>query len=111
MPVAGEPHTFLVMKHPLKLGDGRICLGGFALDQTEHLALASEREWLAMVVEQASESVMITDVKGAITYVNRSFERTSGYTRDEVIGENPRLLNSGFQPSSFYEADVGHSHC
>lgn len=104
MPIAGEPHTFLVMKHPLRLGDGRICLGGFAIDQTEHLSLASEREWLAMVVEQASESVMITDVKGAITYVNRAFERSSGYLRDEVIGENPRLLNSGFQPSSFYEA-------
>lgn len=103
MPVADQPHTFLVIKHPLKLADGRICLGGIALDQTEHVALASEREWLAMVVEQASESVMITDVDGVITYVNRSFERTSGYTRDEVIGENPRLLNSGFQPSSFYE--------
>lgn len=110
MPIAGEPHTFLVMKHPLRLGDGRVCLGGFAIDQTERLALASEREWLAMVVEQASEAVLITDVEGAITYVNRSFERTSGYTRDEVIGANPRILNSGFHPPSFYEAMWANLH-
>ena len=46
-------------------------------------------------IDQSSESIFFTDIKGHILYVNRSFERTSGYTREELIGNTPRLLKSG----------------
>jgi PAS domain S-box-containing protein len=64
----------------------------------------SERNRLAAGIEQVAESVIITDADARITYVNPAFERVTGYARDEVIGKNPRLLQSGLQPASFYEA-------
>ncbi len=57
---------------------------------------------LGMAVEQAAESIMITDSDGTIVYVNPAFEQVSGYTREEAIGQNPRILNSGKQGAAFY---------
>jgi PAS domain S-box-containing protein len=65
---------------------------------------APDREALARALDQATESVLITDLDGVITYANPAFERVSGYGRDEVIGQNARLLSSGVQPPSFYGA-------
>ncbi len=64
----------------------------------------TERRRLATAVEQSAEAVVITDASGAIEYVNPAFERVSGFTRDEVMGQNPRLLNSGVQGRAYYAA-------
>jgi len=64
----------------------------------------SDRDRLASGIEQVAESIIITDADARITYVNPAFERVTGYTRDEVIGQNPRLLKSGLETPSFYEA-------
>ena len=50
---------------------------------------------LSTIIEQAPLSVVITDVAGQIEYVNPRFTRVTGYTLDEVMGQNPRLLQSG----------------
>jgi len=47
--------------------------------------------------------VMITDKEGIIEYVNPAFEKVTGYTREEVIGENPRILKSGKHTKKVYE--------
>ncbi len=57
---------------------------------------------LAMAVEHAAESIMITDEHGVILYVNPAFEKTTRYTREEAIGQNPRLLRSGKHDAEFY---------
>ncbi|MEW5991803.1 MAG: EAL domain-containing protein [Chloroflexota bacterium] len=57
---------------------------------------------LSAAVEQTAESVVIADVEGTILYVNPAFERVSGFHRDEVIGLNPRVLQSGLQDDRFY---------
>lgn len=53
--------------------------------------------------ESAGEGIVITDLAGNIQYANPVFEKISGYSRDEVIGQNPRILKSGKHPASFYE--------
>jgi two-component system cell cycle sensor histidine kinase/response regulator CckA len=50
---------------------------------------------LSQAVEQSADSVIITDRAGRIEYVNPAFEELNGYACDEVLGKNPRLLNSG----------------
>ncbi len=57
---------------------------------------------LASAIDAAGEAILITNLDGAITYVNPAFERVSGYTRDELIGENPRILQSGLTSASIY---------
>jgi PAS domain S-box-containing protein len=104
MPIGGGIHTYLVIKFPFALADGSVGLGGIGIDQTERLTIASERDSLANVVEQVAESVIIADLDARITYVNPAFERVTGYTRDEVIGQNPRIISSGVQPAAFYQA-------
>ncbi len=56
----------------------------------------------AMVFDSSSEGVSITDAEGTIVAVNRAFEEITGYTEAEVLGRNPRILQSGRQGPSFY---------
>lgn len=58
---------------------------------------------LSRAIEQTADSVMVTNRQGVIEYVNPAFEQMTGFTRDEVIGRTPRVLNSGRQPQKFYE--------
>ncbi|MDD2271872.1 MAG: EAL domain-containing protein [Desulfuromonadaceae bacterium] len=57
---------------------------------------------LSTAVEQSANSVVITDANGVIEYVNPKFTAVSGYSREEAIGRNPSILNSGKQPDSYY---------
>ncbi|MDH5478257.1 MAG: PAS domain S-box protein [Nitrospinota bacterium] len=57
---------------------------------------------LEKAIEQTGEVVIITDVEGNIQYVNPAFERNTGYTKQEAIGKNPRILKSGAHDDAFY---------
>jgi PAS domain S-box-containing protein len=83
-------------------GPGGPGLLGVARDVTERRRAEAQLARLATAVEQAAESMVITDASGAIQYVNPSFERVTGYSREEVIGQNPRVLRSGVHPPAFY---------
>ncbi|MFQ5519401.1 MAG: PAS domain S-box protein, partial [Mariprofundus sp.] len=58
---------------------------------------------LSQAVECAGESIMITDRDGIIEYVNPAFTTMTGYLREEVMGQSPRLLQSNAQDAGFYE--------
>ncbi len=62
-----------------------------------------ETNKLRLVVEQSPSSVVITDKHGTIEYVNPAFERISGYSFAEVVGQNPRVLKSGKTPESAFK--------
>lgn len=58
---------------------------------------------LSQAVEQSPVTIVITDSKGTIEYVNPCFTRITGYTSEEAVGNNPKLLKSGFHPPEFYK--------
>jgi PAS domain S-box-containing protein len=85
--------------------EGRVLgLAGIAYDVTDARRIEAEHDQLSAAIEQASESVIITDPSSRIVYVNGSFERLSGYARAEVIGQMPRFLASGGESRAYYEA-------
>jgi len=77
-------------------------VNGTFFDITDSKQMQEERNRLAVAIEQAAESVFITDRNGTIQYVNPSFERVTGYSRKDAIGQNPRILKSGKHDASFY---------
>ena len=104
LPRDGDVRTYLAQRFPLRGKGGRIRgLVGIAVDITERKRSEERLLRLSRVVEQASESVVITDPQGAIIYVNPAFEANSGYSGAEAIGHNPRILKSGHQDAAFYK--------
>jgi PAS domain-containing protein len=57
---------------------------------------------LYRAIEQAADLVVITDSTGTIQYVNPAFEKLTGYSRTEAVGQTPRILKSGEQSAELY---------
>lgn len=64
--------------------------------------LVNEITKMSVAVEQSPVSIVITDLRGAIEYVNPKFCAVTGYSFEEVRGKNPRLLKSGEMPAETY---------
>ncbi len=62
-----------------------------------------ERARLYSAIEQSPDTVVITDAAGIIQYVNPAFESISGFSREEALGQNPRILQGGEYEDGFYE--------
>ncbi len=73
-------------------------------DITERKAAEEQLRKLSLAVEQSPESIVITNLDAEIEYVNEAFVRSTGYSREEVIGRNPRFLQSGKTPPATYAA-------
>lgn len=68
----------------------------------ERALIDTELRKLSTAVEQSPSSVIITDTKGIIEYVNPKFSEITGFSSEEAIGQNPRILKSGTQSDAFY---------
>jgi PAS domain S-box-containing protein len=110
--LAGEPARainelpgviFDTVYSPIFDPDGKPAgLIGIAIDITDRKRAEEAQMLLATAVEQAAEAIVITDAGGTISYVNPAFEKITGYARDEVIGQNARMLRSGKHDAAFY---------
>ncbi len=79
---------------------------GFALEAYEHerqrRAAESQLRKLSLAVEQSPESIVITNLQARIEYVNQAFLSATGYIAEDVLGQNPRFLQSGKTPHETY---------
>ncbi len=70
---------------------------------TERKQAEEESARLMQAIEQVEEIIVITDAEANIQYVNPAFERVTGYGREEALGQNPRILQSGQHAPEFYQ--------
>ena len=73
-------------------------------DITERKASADQLRKLSLAIEQSPESVIIADLDGNIEYVNAACLNNTGYGMDELLGRNPRILQSGKTPKETFAA-------
>ncbi|MBX3012552.1 MAG: response regulator [Caldilineaceae bacterium] len=78
-------------------------LDGISTDITDRKQAEADVMRLATALKATEEAVFITAIDGTIEDVNPAFEHLTGYTRAEIIGQNPRLLKSSAQDHSFYQ--------
>ena len=105
----GTLHTYLTLKFPVRDSVGEV-FGTCAIstDITERKHAEAKLKLAANVFSHAREGITITDAAGNIIDVNATFSDITGYSREDVIGQNPRILRSGRQGPEFY-ADLWRS--
>ena len=86
----------------IKVG-GRPLIVHIARDVTERKRAQKRLQLAATVFENTSEGIMITDSAGRMQSTNPAFTAITGFAADEVIGQNPRILQSGMQSREFYQ--------
>jgi PAS domain S-box-containing protein len=79
-------------RHMTIAGERKYCV--ITKDVTESKQAEETLRTLSLITEQISDAVVITNPNSEITYVNRSFERVCGYSREEIIGRTPGILNA-----------------
>lgn len=96
-------HTYISVKFPFSDTAGKIyAVCGISTDITKTKSKGTELEKLATAIAQTEECIVITDSNAMIEYVNPAFEKVTGYSISEAIGQNPRILSSGEHDKKFY---------
>lgn len=75
---------------------------GVSRDITQRKRTEDNLRKLSLAVEQAPVSIIITNAVGQIEYVNPKFEEVTGFSASDVLGRNPRILQSQSHPDTFY---------
>jgi diguanylate cyclase (GGDEF)-like protein/PAS domain S-box-containing protein len=88
---------------PQRESDGSVLWHGFTHDVTERKQSESQLQLASKVFEQSQEGIMITDAEQKILLVNQAFTQISGYSAEEVLGKNPKILASGKHGKAFYQ--------
>jgi len=101
----GVVATFWSVKLPLRRDNGEIyALCGISTDMSEVKRAQDDMRLASMVYESSSEAMMVTDAGGTIMAINPAFTKTTGYTAQEIVGQNPKILNSKRHESAFFQA-------
>lgn len=103
-PSDGHSELLETIKTPLKNDkDEIIGVLGIAHDITARTRNEEYLRKFSLAVEQSANAVVITDRDSKIDYVNQRFTEMTGYSKDDVIGKTPHMLNSGRTPKETYE--------
>lgn len=103
--LSGTRVFFDVIKAPVRTTDGKLVgVLGIARDITRRKEDEEKLELAALVYRNSSEAILISNADNHILAVNPAFEKITGYTSDEVVGKDPKLLSSGRQDKAFYKA-------
>lgn len=76
---------------------------GVIRDVTKRKAIEKRLRLISRAIEQSPVAIEITDSEGTIEYINPAFEKITGYLSEEILGQNPRTLQSGHHNKAFYE--------
>ncbi|NOZ78577.1 MAG: PAS domain S-box protein [Acidobacteria bacterium] len=82
--------------------EGRRAVIAFSRDISSRMASKVHLSLLTRALEASASAIMLTSSTGVIEWINPAFTKLTGYTRDEVLGENPRILKSGKQDRAYY---------
>jgi PAS domain S-box-containing protein len=77
-------------------------VGGLLAEIIEKKRAHTEQQKMSGIIQQASEAVFVTGTDGRITYVNKAFEKMTGFTAEEASGKTPNLLKNGEHPPEYY---------
>ena len=103
-PLSGETLSLMLSAQLLKIKSKKdVHIIGQVLDITHRRSMEKRLQLLSQAVEQSSDGVIITDASWTILFVNRAFEKMSGYPRSQLIGAQPTILRSEAHPEEFYE--------
>ena len=89
---------------PIRDGERVTHFIGFQQDVTPEKNREQSLDRFKRAVEAAGHAIYVTDTEGEIQYVNPAFESVTGYSREQAVGETPRILNSGAMEPGYYEA-------
>ncbi|NDP39713.1 MAG: PAS domain S-box protein [Rhodoferax sp.] len=89
---------------PEQQSDGAVLWHGLIADITERKLADDQLRTFSRIVEQAPMTIVITDLAGSIEYANPWTTQSNGYTREELYGQNPRLLASGLTAPEVYQS-------
>jgi PAS domain S-box-containing protein len=98
---SGEVRDVEVYSAPTDVA-GKPLIFSIIHDITERKQAEARLQLTASVFSHAREGIIITDADATIIEVNDTFSGITGYTREDVLGQNPRLLQSGQQPADYY---------
>ncbi|MEE8589260.1 MAG: PAS domain S-box protein [Sulfurimonadaceae bacterium] len=109
----GQSYVLRILAFAIPQNDGKVYVGMITIDITEQYRDQHEVAKFKQVLENSPVSIVITDIDGNIEYVNPWFCQLTGYSQEEVIGQNPRILQSGYTNEDEYRAlwnEISHGH-
>ena len=91
-------HSSLVTRNGKPTG-----LRGLLIDISQQKQMETDLKRRALAMDHSSDAIVVADTNGSIIYVNPAFEKITGYSHEEVLGKNPRILQSGIHDKFFYK--------